>query len=34
MIKLMQTVNHLLEEGENLILATIISHTGIHPPFC
>ena len=31
MIKLMQTVNHLLEEGENLILATIISHTGSTP---
>jgi xanthine dehydrogenase accessory factor len=31
MIKLMQTVNHLLEEGEDLILATIISHSGSTP---
>jgi len=31
MIKLMRTVNHLLEEGEDLVLATIISETGSTP---
>jgi xanthine dehydrogenase accessory factor len=31
MIKLLQAVNHLLEEGEDLILATIISHSGSTP---
>jgi len=31
MIKLLQTVNHLLEEGEDLVLATIISHAGSTP---
>jgi xanthine dehydrogenase accessory factor len=31
MTKLMRTVNHLLEEGEDLVLATIVSHTGSTP---
>ena len=31
MIKLLQTVNHLLEEGEDLVLATIISYSGSTP---
>ena len=31
MIKLMRTVSHLLEEGEDLVLATIISHAGSTP---
>jgi xanthine dehydrogenase accessory factor len=31
MIKLMKTVNHLLEEGEDVVLATIISHAGSTP---
>lgn len=31
MIKLMRSVNHLLEEGEDLVLATIISHVGSTP---
>jgi xanthine dehydrogenase accessory factor len=31
MIKLLRSVNHLLEEGEDLVLATIISHVGSTP---
>ncbi len=31
MIKLMQSIYHLLEEGEDLVLATIIDHTGSTP---
>ncbi|HET6461771.1 MAG TPA: XdhC family protein [Syntrophales bacterium] len=31
MIKLIRTVSHLLEDGEDLVLATIISHAGSTP---
>ena len=31
MIKLLQSICHLLEEGENLVLATIIDHSGSTP---
>lgn len=31
MIKLLQSIRHLLEEGENLVLATVIGHSGSTP---
>lgn len=31
MIKLLQSICHLLEEGENLVLATVIGHSGSTP---
>ena len=38
MIKLLQSICHLLEEGEDLVLATIIDHSGstvvcVHPDY-
>ena len=31
MIKLLQSICHLLEEGEDLVLATVIGHSGSTP---